>query len=338
MTEPVSLLLFAPAHCGPLLADEIRALGLEVEAASGRQVWARTDLDGAYRLALECRIATRLLTPLLDCDATSDEGLYAAVGDWPWEHELAADGRLAVDFRGTGGWLNHSGHGARRIKDAICDRFVADGGTRPSVDLDRPDLRLHVFYRDGRAQLFRDLGGGPLHERGYRVRSTGAPMKENLAAALLLAAGWPAMARESAAFCDPMCGSGTLLIEAAMMAAGIPAGTLRRHWGFRGWSRHEPARWQSLRDGARRHAAEAVPPVPITGSDIDPAAVNATVANVAAAGLEDHVRIARRPVHRARPPAASLSPMSAQEIESAERPWGSWHVLDEGELVGTYER
>jgi 23S rRNA (guanine2445-N2)-methyltransferase / 23S rRNA (guanine2069-N7)-methyltransferase len=221
--------------------------------------------------------------------------LYAGVQQIRWGEHLDANGTLAVDFTGTGSGITHSRFGALKVKDAIVDQLRDEFGARPSVDTGRPDVRVNVYlYRD-EAILSLDLSGESLHRRGYRSEAVEAPLKENLAAAILLRANWPAIAKQGGAFVDLMCGSGTLPIEAALIAGDIAPGLTRDYYGFLRWKQHDAALWDGLIAEAetRREAGLAHLP-PIRGYDHEARAVRYARENVAGAGLSEYVAIARR--------------------------------------------
>ena len=183
--------------------------------------------------------------------AADAAALYAGVHDLPWEQHLGADGTLAVDFTGTSEQITHTLFGAQKVKDAVVDRFRERDGRRPSVDLRNPDLRINVHLAGAEARVSLDLSGESLHKRGYRDESVEAPLKENLAAAVLIRAGWPAIAAAGGPLLDPMCGSGTIAIEAALIAGDIAPGLLRASFGFLRWPRHDAALWERLLAEAR---------------------------------------------------------------------------------------
>ena len=167
-----------------------------------------------------------------------------------WAEHLAADGTLAVDYVAVDSGLTHTRYGAQKVKDAIVDQFRDATGERPSVDLKRPDLRINVFVQRGEATVSLDLSGDSLHRRGYRTpgEQVTAPLKETLAAAILLRAGWPAIAAAGGSVVDPLCGSGTLPIEAALIACDIAPGAAARVLGL---SRLEAARRRRVAGAAR---------------------------------------------------------------------------------------
>jgi 23S rRNA (guanine2445-N2)-methyltransferase / 23S rRNA (guanine2069-N7)-methyltransferase len=228
---------FATAAKGlePLVADELRGLGAkEVKEARGGASFEGTPAD-AYRACLWLRTANRVLMPVARFAAPDADALYTAIRKMPWEQDVSPDGTLAVDFGGVSETISNTQFGAQKVKDAIVDRFRDLTGRRPSVDRVRPDLQVNCHLYRGLATLSIDLSGDSLHMRGYRESGVAAPLKENLAAALLLKCGWPEIAKAGGSFVDPLCGSGTLVIEAALIAGDVAPGLLRDYWGFQGW-------------------------------------------------------------------------------------------------------
>ena len=159
---------------------------------------------------------------------------------------MLADGTLAVEFSGHGSGIDNTHFGALKVKDAIVDKLRTPQGDRPSIDKLNPDLRIHLRLDRGEAILSLDLSGHSLHQRGYRLQQGAAPLKENLAAAILIRSGWPRIAAEGGALADPMCGVGTFLVEAGMIAADMAPNLRREQWGFTAWLGHVPALWLSL--------------------------------------------------------------------------------------------
>ena len=208
-----------------LLADELVALGAAKATATIAGANAEGTLADAQRAVLWSRLASRVLWPLASFDCPDEQALYAGAAELPWHEHLREGDTLAVDAHVSGEAITHARFAALRVKDAVVDAFRAQGLERPSVDVEAPGLRLNLSLRKGRATLSVDLGGGSLHRRGWRAEQREAPLKENLAAAVLLRGGWPLMyAAEGGALLDPMCGSGTLLIEGALMAADVAPG------------------------------------------------------------------------------------------------------------------
>ncbi len=294
----------APAGVEPLLAAELTELGAATPRPVRGGVAFQGPLELAYRACLWSRTASRVLLPLAAFPAADAGALYTGIHDLPWEEHLAPDGTLSIEFSGGGPGIDHTHYGAQRVKDAIVDRFRARCGRRPSVDARQPDLRIHARWREGQATVSLDLSGESLHRRGYREATVTAPIKETLAAALLLKSDWPAIAAAGRPLLDPLCGSGTLAIEAAWIAGDHAPGLLRAHWGFRGWLGHIPALWNRLLAEARerRDAGRARIPL-IWASDRDPKAVRATLINGGRAGVADRIRIECRAWAVVEPPA-----------------------------------
>ena len=207
-----------------LLADELVALGAARATATIAGANAEGSQADAQRAVLWSRLASRVLWPLAAFDCADEQALYAGAAALPWHEHLREGDTVAVDAHVSGEAITHARFAAQRVKDAVVDAFRAQGLERPSVDVEAPGLRLNLSLRKGRATLSVDLGGGPLHRRGWRAEQREAPLKENLAAAVLLRGGWPALYAEGGALLDPMCGSGTLLIEGALMAADVAPG------------------------------------------------------------------------------------------------------------------
>lgn len=289
----MGFLAIAPTEFEPLLINELLALSA-IDPTPGRGgVHFYGDLATAYRVCLWSRTASRILLPLINFSIASADNLYEAVRAFPWEEHLALDGCFYIDFLGTGYGIDHSHYGALRARDAIVDRFRERCGQRPGIDRQRPDVRVHItLSRGGQTTVSLDLAGDSLHRRGYREAVVAAPLKETLAAALLLKAGWPEIAATGGSLLDPMCGSGTLVIEAAWIAGDQAPGLSRPYWGFNGWLGHRPALWNPLCAEARERAEAGrnhIPP--IMASDCDPKAVQATITNARGAGVIDRLSI-----------------------------------------------
>lgn len=283
-----------PKGVEQLLADELRQLGASDVRETRAAVTFQGPLETAYRACLWSRLASRLLLTLAEFPAATADQLYEGTKALPWEEHIPAQGTLAIDVVGTTSGLTHTRFAAQKTKDAIVDRIRERHGKRPSVDLDRPDVRVNVRLNRERATLSIDLSGAPLHERGYRTpgEQVGAPLKENLAAAVLVRAGWPEIARGGGSLIDPMCGSGTLLVEGAMIAADQAPGVLRAHWGFAGWLGHEPSLWDPLVAEADERAEAGRERLPaIFGRDADRAAVVLARACAKRAGFGEAIGI-----------------------------------------------
>ncbi|MGM0982409.1 MAG: bifunctional 23S rRNA (guanine(2069)-N(7))-methyltransferase RlmK/23S rRNA (guanine(2445)-N(2))-methyltransferase RlmL [Pseudomonadota bacterium] len=286
--DSLDFLATCPRGIELLLADELAALGAVPGKTTVAGVHLRASLESAYRICLWSRLANRLVLCLTqDEGVETPEALRAAAAAIDWQRHLAPGATLAVDFHGRAEAIRHTRFGAQTVKDGVVDRLHAEGRTRPDVDTRQPDLRLYAHLHRGRLILGVDLSGDSLHRRGYRRDVGHAPLKENLAAALLVRAGWPALAREGAPLVDPLCGAGTLLIEAAMMAADIAPGLARERFGFHGWAGHDEHSWRELHREAEARASIGRKRCRsrLYGFDESPPALAAAKANAMRAGV-----------------------------------------------------
>ena len=276
-----------PKSLEELLAAELTALGAITVKLTIAGVHFEGELELAYRACLWSRLASRILVPLLKVEEVSADKLYAEVHALPWDEHVAANGTIAIDAHGINDSLRNTQFTQQRVKDAIVDRLRDVSGERPNVDTYTPDLRVHVFVRGSTVQVSLDLSGSPLHQRGYRRNTGVAPLKENLAAAMLIRAGWPEIAANGGALVDPMCGSATLLIEGALMATDVAPGLLRTHFGFLRWRGHQAQLWQRLLDEAEQRAASGrkADSARYFGSDRDGAVLAAAKQNAQQAGV-----------------------------------------------------
>ncbi|MDW7746714.1 bifunctional 23S rRNA (guanine(2069)-N(7))-methyltransferase RlmK/23S rRNA (guanine(2445)-N(2))-methyltransferase RlmL [Halomonas sp.] len=286
--DSLDLLATCPRGIELLLADELAALGAVPGKTTVAGVHLRASLESAYRICLWSRLANRLVLCLAQEEGIeTPEALRAAAAAIDWREHLAPGATLAVDFHGRAEAIRHTRFGAQTVKDGVVDRLHAEGRLRPDVDTRQPDLRLYAHLHRGRLTLGVDLSGDSLHRRGYRRDVGHAPLKENLAAALLVRAGWPAMAREGAPLVDPLCGAGTLLIEAALMAADIAPGLARERFGFHGWAGHDERCWRELKREAEARASIGRKRCRsrLYGFDESPPALAAAKANAMRAGV-----------------------------------------------------
>jgi len=267
MTDRQELILTCPKGLENLLREEASQLGLEEAGERVAAVQGFGSMETAYRLCLWSRLANRVLLVIKRFPVEGVESLYQGVHEVDWAEHLEVDGTLAVEYSGKATGIDNTHFGALKVKDAIVDRLRNTEGVRPGVDKLNPDLRIHLHVDRGQAVLSLDLSGHSLHQRGYRLQQGAAPLKENLAAAILIRAGWPRIAAEGGALADPMCGVGTFLIEAGLIAADIAPNLNRECWGFSHWLGHVPALWNRLHADAVQRAAEglAKPPVWIRG-------------------------------------------------------------------------
>ncbi len=288
-----------------MLADELRRLGLSGVRPQRGGVLFSGPTASAYKVLLWSRLASRVLLSLGEVDASSADTLYAGIREIPWERHVSPSGTIAVDSSGVNDALRNTQFTSVRVKDAVADRFREGYGERPSVDTASPDLRINIVVVGSKAKVAIDLSGEPLHRRGYRKPGVQvvAPMKETLAAALLEVAGWRAIAAAGGGFSDPLCGSGTIAIEAAMVAADVAPGLLRSTWGFDRWLGHDEAAWHRLLDDAdARCEGGAAAMIPIVASDSDPAALEIAAECVSRSGMARHITLAHLPLERASAP------------------------------------
>jgi len=319
-----------------VLADELKALGAEqIEHGRGHLAF-EGELSIGYRACMFARTASRILLPIARLDAggseTDPEALYDGIYAIDWLAHVAPNGTLAVECVTASGVTGHTRFLAQKTKDAICDQLRARKGERPSVDRDRPDVRVHVHLGAGEATVSIDLSGEAMHRRSYRTASTAAPLKENLAAALLIMAGWPERAARGEPLIDPLCGSGTFLIEAALIAGDIAPGLLREHHGMLRWRGHDPRAWTAVEREAQERARsrrEAMPQ--IAGFDRSESAVRAARDAALRAKVGDHVRVELQGLEDAspgeRPPGLVIT----------NPPYGE-RLGTEGELIPLYEQ
>ena len=240
----------APRGTLELLVGELAAVGCSDVHERGAQVVFTADLAAAYRANLWSRVASRIRLVIGSGVAADADALYAAAQSVDWSQHVPRHATIAVDFTESRSAIRHTHYGALRVKDAIVDQLRAARGERPSVDIAAPSLRVHARVIGATATFAIDLSGTSLHRRGYRAAGVAAPLKENLAAAILLRAGWPEIWERGGAFLDPMAGSGTLPIEAGLIAANAAPGLIRERFGFEGWAGHDPALWSAIRSEA----------------------------------------------------------------------------------------
>lgn len=282
---------FATAAKGtePLLRDELTELGLTRVRADRGGVHFGAELADAYRACLWSRIAQRVLEPLSEFACPDEDALYAGVHAIDWQRVLDAKRTLAVRAACRSSRLTHTQYIAQRSKDAIVDQLRERLGARPSVDRQTPDVQLFVHVLKDRATVYLDYSGDSLHEHGFRKQQGAAPIKETLAAALVRYSGWD---RESP-LVDPMCGSGTLLLEAGLWAAQRAPGLSRASFGFERWADFDASAKSTLAE-LREEAASLARPLTLSliGSDTDVSALEAARANAEQAGLRVNLRLA----------------------------------------------
>ncbi len=285
-----------------MLADEVRRLSVDVEEVGETAVHAAGPLRDGYRLCLWSRVASRVLLPLAEVDAEDDSALYDELSKVAWWEHFDASKTFAIGNSQTVKSSFPAHFWVQRAKDAIVDAFRAEIGERPSVRKDDPDVPLHLHLGEQRHSLSLDFSGA-LHRRGYRKEGGQAPIKENLAAAILYLAGWPKAAREGLPLVDPTCGAGTFLIEAAWMATNRAPGLSRERFGFERWLGHDAALFEAEREAAFAEL-QAEAPSAIVGSDASREVLEKAQQNLRAAGVERLVTLREEEVSNAVKPAA----------------------------------
>lgn len=288
--------LFASTARGleELLKSELDALGAQDLQVVQGGVHFEADDRTMYQSLLWSRLASRILLPLGEFGVYSDLDLYVGVQSIDWTELFGSQHTFVVHFSGTNESIRNSQFGALKVKDAIVDSFTRQKLPRPNVDREQPDIRINVWLNKDRASIALDLSGEALHQRGYRQQTGQAPLKENLAAAIVLRSGW----QPATPLLDPMCGSGTLLIEAALIACDRAPGLLRSRWGFTHWRQHNDALWREVKSEAqqRARAGTAAAQARFFGYDSDGRVLEWAQANARRAGVADLFTFARQDV------------------------------------------
>ncbi|HEY8158813.1 MAG TPA: bifunctional 23S rRNA (guanine(2069)-N(7))-methyltransferase RlmK/23S rRNA (guanine(2445)-N(2))-methyltransferase RlmL [Methylobacter sp.] len=302
-TTTYQLFATTPKAMETILTDELQALGVKNIKATMAGVAFQGDLATAYRACLWSRTANRVLLVLSSFEVKNQDDLYKGVQKINWFEHINPDDSFAVSFSAkNSAAINNTHFGALKVKDAIVDQMRTKFQKRPSINTEQPNIRINVYLNGETAQLSLDLSGESLHRRGYRDVSIKAPMKENLAAAMLLRSGWPQIAKQHGSLIDPMCGSGTLLLEGAMIAADYAPGLLRDYFGFTGWKKHDTECWKKLRTEAEQRKKIGLEKLPvIVGFDQNRHTVNTALAHIANAGLQNKIHVERRDIQDAEP-------------------------------------
>jgi len=268
-----------------VLAKELLQLGAQDIKTLRRAVKFKGDLGFMYKANLSLRTAVRIIKPIKNFKVRNEDQLYRELRNIDWEQYMNIDDKFAVDSFVNSAHFNHSLYVALKTKDAIVDQFRDRCGMRPDVDLDHPNLRVNVHITDETCTLSIDSSGKSLHKRGYRLETNEAPISEALAAGLILLSGWD----KKSHFVDGMCGSGTFLVEAAMIGANIPANINREHFAFQDWPDYDEELWHLIRSSQLKRAQDCYGRV--IGYDLNPDTVASAKLNIANSGLEDYIEI-----------------------------------------------
>ncbi|WP_392386886.1 bifunctional 23S rRNA (guanine(2069)-N(7))-methyltransferase RlmK/23S rRNA (guanine(2445)-N(2))-methyltransferase RlmL [Marinomonas primoryensis] len=294
-SQVYALEITCPLGLENVLEKELHDEGLTQTRFGEGQVKLTTDLEGMYKACLWSRVATRVMLPIANFKIDSADELYDGVKAIKWSDHMSASDTIAIDCHGTNHHIRNTQFGAVRAKDAIADYFVELSGERPNVQKEQPDVRIALRIKREVVTVSIDLSGESMHRRGYRQQGSMAPLKENLAAGLLMRAGW---GRDCGLtqLIDPMCGSATFLVEAAMMSLDIAPGLGRQYWGFKGWKQHDHRMWQQLMDFAKNRKKDpAELGLRFQGTDRDQRAIAAARESIKRAGMVGVIDVAMMP-------------------------------------------
>lgn len=285
-----SLFVSCPKGLEYLLEEELRTLGLCVSKVSPQGVYGEASLAVIYQLCLWSRLANRVQLVLFDGMACDEQALLSLCRQFTWDKVFSVDKTIAIEFHGASEQIRNTMYGAQVVKDGIVDYFRKLNDSRPNVDKSKPQILIHAHLKNEHLTVSLDLPGFSLHQRGYRAKAGAAPLKENVAAALLLRAKWPECAAEGYALHDPFCGSGTLVIEAALMAANKAPGLLRHDHSLVHWLGHDSIVWEQAREQAL--AQEKPLNLRLLGTDNDPDVIALARANAKLAGVSIDFEVA----------------------------------------------
>ncbi|MCW8409113.1 bifunctional 23S rRNA (guanine(2069)-N(7))-methyltransferase RlmK/23S rRNA (guanine(2445)-N(2))-methyltransferase RlmL [Legionella sp. PATHC035] len=278
-----SLFISCPRGLEYLLEEELKALGLSVTRVNPQGVYGEANLLTLYTLCLWSRIANRIQLILFSGYAGNEQSLHQLCTEFHWQTVFSQDKTIAIEFHGSSEHIRNTMYGAQVVKDGIVDHFRRLNHSRPSVDKEKPQILIHAYLKNDVVTVSFDLTGYSLHQRGYRHKAGAAPLKENVAAALLMRAKWPELASKGYALHDPFCGAGTLVIEAAMMAAQIAPGLLRQDQSLQYWAQHQSSLWEKMRVDALKQVKSM--PFTLLGTDADHKVIAIARANAERAGV-----------------------------------------------------
>lgn len=296
-----------------VLAKELTELGAKEVKILNRAVSFSGDEKFLYTANLWLRTALRILEPVSTFKVNSNEDLYNCISDYPWETLITADQTLAVDAFIGNSIFNNSQFVSQKVKDAVVDRFRRKFGKRPSVSIENPDLRINVHIAKENCTVSLDTSGESLHKRGYRKISGQAPLSEVLAAGLLLLSEWD----RKTVLIDPMCGSGTILAEAALMAENKAPGIFRNKFGFMNWKNFDAELWKEVFNDAKRRSSKSN--VKLFGYDISNYALNGAMQNIEGTGLMENIKLSciafEKLVPPVRPGTLIINPPYGERIQ-----------------------
>jgi putative N6-adenine-specific DNA methylase len=305
-----------------LLADEIKEAGGENIEIINRGVKFSGTNETLYTCNYVCRTALRFLKPLWEFDAANDDELYQNSLKLPWDTIMGLDDTFSIDGVVNLSGITHSMYAALKTKDAIADSFREKFGKRPNVDTDEPDFRFNVHINRDHCTISLDSSGSSLHLRGYKIALGNAPVSEVLASGLIMLSGWD----RKKTLVDPMCGSGTILIEAAMIANNIPAGYYRSRFSFENWKDFDPALLKNIKE--KYSPPEEITFSNIVGGDISPLAMRSTRKNIGNAGLQKAIKVHPTAFEKLKRPAGEIHMIMNP-------PYGERIKLDD--IIGLYQ-
>lgn len=275
-----------------ILQTELKQLAITGSKVRTGGVSFEGDVGQAMQACMWSRVASRILLQLKAFEVGSEDDLYREIASINWQQHFDESNTLAIDCFSSHPAISNSHYATLRIKDAIVDRFMEKTGARPSIDKSSPDVRINVYLSESECFAYLDLSGDSLHRRGYRQSTGRAPMRETLAAAILYRAKWSEYYDKQLPLYDPMCGSATLLIEGALMAADIAPGLMRHQFGFHHWKHFDEQQWRAIVEEAEQKKEAGLLRIPIIrGSDIDEKMVGFARQNIKAAGLLGHIKV-----------------------------------------------
>lgn len=320
-----------------VLAQELKQLGMRRVRPLHGGVAFFGDKTSGYRACLWSRVATRIQLVLTRIEAADANALYKNAAAFAWEDHVALQATIALKAHGTNGNLRNTTFTALKVKDALCDRLRKTRGMRPDVDAKNPDFSVDIALHEKKATMYLNLSGESLHRRGYREdgTQTEAPIKETLAAGILLMADWPALAEQGGYFIDPMCGSGTFAIEAALIASNTAPGLLRKRWGFEGWCQHDAQLFEATREEAYTLVQESFGKPRILASDIDEAAIEIARDNAKRAGVQHMIQFAVADAARLGRRLHAVRRVSTPGLMATNPPYGM-RLLSQTSLPQTY--
>jgi putative N6-adenine-specific DNA methylase len=298
ISPQISLLAKCPAGLEEVLATELNDLGASKTEILFRAVAFEGDKRLLYAANYHCRTALRILLPVSRFSILTEQDLYTRIKAIRWEDYFSVSDTFAIDSTIVSSVFTHSHFVSQRVKDAIADRFREKTGQRPSVDIENPDFRINLHMNSNEVTVSFDSSGSSLHKRGYHVSNAEAPLSEVLAAGMILLSGWDGQSN----FIDPMCGSGTLLTEAAMIAMNLPAGHFRESFGFMNWKDFDKPLWDDILDEAMDQQRDIN--CMIRGSDISEKNLRSAMANLKQARLHKDVSLETIPFQEVIPPPA----------------------------------